>query len=198
MVIVYGCGGHARSIADILLYNDVTEFIFVDKNAKLNEKIYGRLVLKELPEDVNAKRGILGIGDNSARRQMAQNLPGQYINIVSRNSYVSERAELDKGIFVGHLAYIGPSVKIGQHTIINTKATIEHEVEIGAFSHVAPNVTIAGRTTIGNMVFIGAGTTIIDKIQIVSNVVIGANSTVIRSIVEAGVYVGNPVRKIKG
>ena len=40
--VIIGCGGHARSIADVILDNDqYADIVFLDKNAKNNEKLFG-------------------------------------------------------------------------------------------------------------------------------------------------------------
>ena len=37
---IIGCGGHARSIADVAVSNDPTiQIVFYDKNAEIDEKI---------------------------------------------------------------------------------------------------------------------------------------------------------------
>ena len=39
-LIIYGCGGHSRSVASVLLHNNSdVNIIFVDSEAKLEEKI---------------------------------------------------------------------------------------------------------------------------------------------------------------
>ena len=55
---------------------------------------------------------------------------------------------------------------------------------------------MCGRCEIGDHVFLGAGSTVIDKRKIVDHVIIGAGSTVIKDILEPGIYVGSPARKI--
>ena len=51
-------------------------------------------------------------------------------------------------------------------------------------------------TKIGNNVSIGSNATIL-PIEICDNVVIGAGAVVTKNIVESGVYVGNPAKKMK-
>ena len=198
MLIVYGCGGHARSILDVLIYNGQNDILIVDKNARKNEYIYGYRVLSYLPDQYRDEPCILAVGDNTIRKKMVdEQHPANFINVIATTAYISARSRLGVGIYVSHLSYIGPEANIDNHTIINTRSVIEHEVCIGKFCHIAPNVTISGRTRIGDMVFIGAGSTIIDKIKISSNVIIGANSTVISDVTEPGVYVGSPLRRIR-
>ena len=51
-------------------------------------------------------------------------------------------------------------------------------------------------TIIGNNVSIGTNATIL-PVKIVDNVVIGAGSVVTKDLLEPGIYVGNPARKIR-
>ena len=54
-----------------------------------------------------------------------------------------------------------------------------------------------GPVTIGNNVYIGTNAIISANVNIVDNVIIGAGAVVTKSIVEDGVYVGVPARRIK-
>lgn len=198
MIAIYGCGGHARSVADVLIHNGVNEMIFIDKNAKKNEVIYKNPVLKFMPSDLLGPQFFLAIGDNAKRKEMYACLPNcNFCNVISRNAYLGSDCVIGSGNFIANYAYIGPDVHIGNHTIINTHAVVEHECEIGDFCHIAPNSIISGRSIIGNNVFLGAGVTVIDKINIASNILVGANSTVISDLTQNGVYVGSPAKKIK-
>lgn len=193
LLYIIGCGGHARSVAEVALSNNVaSDIIFVDANAQENEKILGFPVIKELP--LNAEKVFVAIGNCQLRKKISE----QYdlISIISTDAYLGVDCTIGKGCFIGQKTYIGPEVIIGDGTIINTGAIIEHEVVIGEFCHVAPNSVICGRTKIGDNVFIGAGSTIIDKLFVCSNTCFGAGSVVIKSINEKGTYVGSPVRKI--
>ena len=56
---------------------------------------------------------------------------------------------------------------------------------------------INGDCSIGSECFVGSGAVLRNGVRMVSGVVLGAGSVVIHDILEAGVYVGNPARKIK-
>ena len=53
-----------------------------------------------------------------------------------------------------------------------------------------------GFIKIENNVFIGANVVVLPNVRICSNVIIGAGAIVSRSVLESGVYVGSPLRKI--
>lgn len=193
MLYLLGCGGHAKSIADVLLFNNPkTEIVFVDENARPNEKIEGFDVLKSAPYE----QGVFfpAFGDNAKREQFwSPKCP----TIQSKDAYVSASAQVGTGNFIAHRAHIGPQAVIGNGCILNTSCVVEHEVHIGDFTHISVGSVVCGRSRIGNHVFLGAKSVVKDKVSICDHVVIGCGGVVIRDITEPGVYVGCPVRRIK-
>ena len=78
---------------------------------------------------------------------------------------------------------------------MNTGAIIEHECHVNDFVHVAPASVLCGNVTVNKNVFIGANTVVKNNISIHEEVTIGAGAVVVKSIVEKGIWVGNPTRK---
>lgn len=193
-LVLYGCGGHSRSVADIALANNPNIILeFIDPNALANERIFGFPVLKER-STINDPI-FLAIGDNLKRKEMLQTLrPINLVSILSSIAHLGRGANIGKGCFIGNYCHIGPDVVIGKNTIINNAAIIEHESRVGEHCHIGPNATISGRCNIGDLVFIGVGATIKDKITICPNVKIGAGATVVHDIKEPGVYIGCPAK----
>lgn len=199
-IVIFGCGGHARSIIDVIRENNqLSEILLVDKNVFNNEIILGcktkcNYKLHKLD------KYIVGIGNNNRREKVYNDLNnlniGYNISIVSISSHIGINTKLGKGNFIARNVHIGPQVQIGNNSIINTGSIIEHDVRIGNSTHIAPNVTICGYAKVGNNVFCGAGSTIINKIKICDNVIIGAGAVVKNNILEQGVYVGVPAKKI--
>ncbi|MDE7366053.1 MAG: acetyltransferase [Lachnospiraceae bacterium] len=197
-LIILGCGGHARSILDILHGNHMTnEIILVDEHAGENEYIMSHPVLKDYKFE-GQELIFPAIGDNGQREVVLNRFMNQQcITIVSCQAYVGENVVLGKGTLIAHRVHLGPEAHIGMGCIINTGSIVEHETEIGDFVHVAPGTTICGRCHIGSRVMLGAGSTVIDKITICSDVTVGAGSVVVHDITQPGTYVGVPARRIK-
>ncbi len=166
-VVIFGCGGHARSAADIYLLNNIgAELIFVDEMAKDGEQIFGFPTLKDYKltdEDV-----FVAIGDNY-RREKFCNKQKQLCSIISKNAYIGKHVEIGKGVLIAHHSHIGTGSKIGDNVIVNTSASIDHDCFIGANSHIAPNATLCGKVVIGKNVVRCAGTIIINNISICDN-----------------------------
>ena len=67
-LIIYGCGGHARSIINTIIENGGRpDILIVDDNAKLNEKIMGVSVVRDyiLQKD---NKYIVAVGNNEERK----------------------------------------------------------------------------------------------------------------------------------
>ena len=191
-ICIIGCGGHARSVADVILNNDPSaQLIFVDENARDKETIFGFPVVKSLPQD--ARNIFVAIGDNGKRRKVSEGK--KQISVIAKTAYVATTTVIEDGCFIASGAHVGPFSHIGTGTIINTNAVVEHEVSVGAFCHLAPNTTVCGRTTIGDNVFLGAGATIIDKIKVCADVTIGADGVVVKNLDKTGIYMGIPVKR---
>ena len=197
-VILVGCGGHARSIADTLLHNAPdTELIFWDDNARPNERILGFPAVQQV-EPQEGDRFVLGIGENEERRARFLTMNrDELLTVVSDLARLGRGAEVRCGCFVSHAALIGPEARIGDNTIINTAAVVEHEVVIGAHCHVAPGAVICGRATIGDEVLLGVGSKVLDGVTICSTVVIGAGAVVCADVELPGTYVGCPAKPLE-
>jgi len=195
--IIFGCGGHSRSVTDIiLLEKPEASLIFVDDNAKDQEKLFGFEVVRRFPIDNNPC--FVAIGDNLKRMLKLAELAGhRVISVISPRAHIGLFAEIDQGCFVGNFCHIGPEAKIGVGTILNTSSVVEHEVHVGNYCHIGPNATISGRSEIGNHVFVGVGAVIKDNVKVCPNVIVGAGATVVKDITEPGTYTGTPARRVK-
>lgn len=199
-LIIFGCGGHARSIVNALhQFASNIKIVLVDENAGVDESILDCKVVQEYELGENDGY-IIAIGDNERRKELFDCLlrqnRGRCVSVIATDSHVGLDAHIGAGTFIAPYAYIGPQVRIGNNVIINSGSVIEHEVIVGNHTHIAPHTTICGRTKIGNNVFCGAGSAVIDKLTICDNVIIGAGAVVKEDIVIPGTYVGVPARKI--
>lgn len=192
--IIFGCGGHARSIADVILCNDKdTDIIFLDENAKKDENILGFPVVNTY--NIKDEKVIVGIGNNLKRKELSKKYYNNLVNVVSKNAYIGKEVKMGRGIFIAHNAHVGILSEINDFAIVNTCASIDHECILKEGSFVAPNATLCGKVKVGKSSFIGANATIIDGIEIADNVTIGAGSVVIKDIIKSGTYIGIPAKQ---
>lgn len=201
-MIVAGAGGHALELLDLLnikgLVKDLcffdemtTESHFFDKYPILHSDQEVKQYFERDPWFY------LGVGNPKIRHQFYErfkNLGGELKTIhglgASISSFSNEIAFAD----IFSLCYIGPKVKIGKGSLINTGAQIHHEVSIGEFSEISPGAVLLGRVEVGSFCSIGANATILPKVKIGNNVVVGAGSVVTQDVPDGVKVVGVPGR----
>lgn len=196
-LLIMGCGGHARSVADIAFACGLNELCFLDENAKENERFLNFLIVNEVP--LNAWHCVLGAGDNQRRAEQMRvaHLRGWSIQtLIPPRASQGIGSQIGMGSVLGHHAHVGPMSVIGQACIINTGAIVEHNCYVGDFSHVSVNATLSGHVVLGQRVFIGAGAIIRNGVSLVDDVMIGAGAVVVADIHQPGTYVGTPARLI--
>ena len=121
--------------------------------------------------------------------------------------------EIDDDCFVGPFVEIQKDVRIGKRCKIQSHAFVCELVSIGNDCFIGHSVCFVNdlfkfggpargdksqwkETHIGNNVSIGSNATIL-PVTICNNVVIGAGAVVTKDVKEAGVYAGNPAKKIR-
>ncbi len=194
-IIIFGCGGHARSVLDVLfIAMPHVSVCLIDANAQIGEMVMGCPVLSQV--DILDAPLFFALGRADVRQALFEQYKGaSLMSILSPKAHIGHASSIGEGVFIGHGAHIGPEAKIGLCSIVNTGAIVEHEVIVGEFSHIAPGCTIAGRCKIGSRTMIGVGSVVRDGIEIGSDVTVGAGAVVVSNIHEPGVYIGCPARK---
>lgn len=207
-VIIIGFGGHAKVILNILErdYGNFFDLIgYVDIEEKESDLNYigDDEKLKKLYEKGICKELIIGIGKmqvESKREKLIEDflkIGFKFPKIISKKSIINKNVKIGKGTQVLDNVLINCNSKIGKFCIINSSAVIEHDVLVGDYTHVAPGAVICGGSKIGKNCFIGANSTIVQSVKVCKNVLIGSGSLVQKDIKESGVYVGNPLVKIR-
>lgn len=199
-LLIFGCGGHARSVADVALASGFAKLLFVDPNARPGEICLGFPVQAAMPDGLTAEWAYFSAaGDNLRRQQQIDQLRQSGLplaTLIAPTATIGVGATIAEGTIVAHHAHVGPLARIGSGVVLNTGSVVEHDCVIGDFTHVSVNATVAGKTSIGKHVFLGAGSTVIDGIEIADNITIGAGGVAIASFREAGTYVGVPCRLV--
>jgi UDP-N-acetylbacillosamine N-acetyltransferase len=200
-LLIFGFGGHARSVADVAVAAGIGELCFVDPAVREGEHFLGFPAKSAWESPLPDGWAVFpASGDNRLRQKQCTLFDAagwQIATVIAPNATTGMGCTIGRGTFIGHHAHVGPAADIGQGCIINTGAIVDHESSVGEFSHVSVNATIAGRSRVGRFNMIGAGATVIDYIEVTDEVVVGAGALVRRSIAEPGVYVGSPVKKLR-
>ena len=204
--IVFGAGGHAKIVLDILELNKKTIAGLVDPC--LNSSCMGYSVLgtddcvDEMKEKgiLYAAMGIGQVGETGIRNHVYRRAKysGMIFPVISHpSSVIAASAALGMGTVCAAMSVVNSESVIGELCIINTASVVEHEVVIGSGAHVAPHATILGGARIGDNTFVGAGSVVLQGVTVGKDCIIGAGTVILEDVPDNSIVVGTPGRIIK-
>ena len=206
-IIVFGAGGHAKAVIDVIEKAGLYEITgILDSYKTPGSVMYGYEILGD--EQVIANRGeqinggIIAIGDNYIRSQVVSRMTSLYpdfsfISAVHPSASVAKGAIIGQGSVIMAGAVIGSDTIIGNHSILYSKASVDHDSTLGEFVTLAPNTATGGDVHIGAYSVISIGANVIHSRVIGEHTVIGAGSTVISDLPGYCVAYGTPARMIR-
>ncbi len=191
-VIVIGAGGHAKEVISTVNACGREVLAVDDDPEKWGSDVLG-VEVSALDEKCG-NGAIIAIGNNGRRKDRARSLSFRWETIVHPVAWVAPSAKLGQGTVVFAGAIIQPDVVIGEHVIVNTGATISHDCVVGDFAHIAPGAHLAGGVQIGEGALIGIGSSLIPQVNVGAWTTVGAGAAVIGNLPEHVVAVGVPAR----
>jgi sugar O-acyltransferase (sialic acid O-acetyltransferase NeuD family) len=201
-VFLVGASGHAKVIIDIIEREKKHQIRYIiDDNPDLKGKVvWGYQVRGGREEIVSEHDGpwqaVVAVGDNSARRMLADWLRASRIRLMSA---VHPSAQIGRDVIIGAgtvimaNVVINPSSIIGENVILNTGVSVDHDCHVAEDVHIAPGSTLCGSVSVGAGAFIGAGSTVIQNISIGAGAFVGAGSVITRDVPEKAKVVGNRI-----
>jgi len=202
---MYGAGGHARVIFEIIKTCGtfkVTGFIDDDEgrsgeNFLGYELITNFLKYETTNRDLNVSNMFLSIGDNVTRERIAGKMKNyEFPTVVHPDAIVCTDVKIGCGTVIMPGVIVEPGAVIGEHCIINNGAIIGHGSRIGDFCHISGNAVISGEVIVGKVSFIAIGSCITPQVTIGEKCLIGAGSVISRDVPAGAKMVGNPARNM--
>lgn len=199
-IIVYGGGGHGKSLIDLLRSLKTYRIVgMIDDglDPRLQPEIMGVPLLggaEALPRLYEqgvrlAVNAVGGIGNLRVRIQVFERLAAAGFacpTLLHPSAVVEPSATLSAGVQVFPLAYIGSQVHIGYGAIINTGAIVSHDCILGDYVNLSPGAILAGEVQVGSAVLIGMGATVNLRTHIGASARIGNGATVKADVPEGG------------
>jgi sugar O-acyltransferase (sialic acid O-acetyltransferase NeuD family) len=186
-----GYGGHAR---EVMTQMGEKLICFVDDDYVVE----GTEPLSKF--DPKEYELMVAVADSKSRYDITQRLPKEtkYFTWIHPTALIMDNSvEIGEGSFIGAYSILTTNIKIGKHLILNRGNHIGHDCEIGDYFSAMPGAIVSGNVKIYDLVYMGNNSAIKEKLSINSSTTIGMNSAVVKNIVEDGVYVGCPAKKIK-
>lgn len=211
-VVIFGSGGHARSIlTEILKDNEFKVLGFVDENkargtlVELYDGVKYEVIsdLGNLHEVIDENTyGVIGVGLNYLRQKIANEVINKYpdfkwAKIISKNSIINGNVNINDGTIIMSASIINTGTNLGRHCIINTRTILEHDNIFGDFTSTGPNVTTGGNVVVDTCSHIGLGTIVNNNIKISENTIIGSKSLCTKNCEANSIYIGSPAQKQK-
>jgi sugar O-acyltransferase (sialic acid O-acetyltransferase NeuD family) len=199
-LILIGTGGHSRSVIDAVEERGEYQIIgLLDDFKEVGEVVNGYPVIGNTSAPV-AGFGLgvyyfVAIGDNHWRWEINkkfQPVMERLATIIHPTAYVSKKAQIFSGTFIGAHANVNSGSIVQGLCIINTLASLDHDCVLNSGSSLAPGVVLGGNVTIGANSHIATGTVIRNGVSVGTNTIIGMSSLVTRNIGKNMVAYGQP------
>jgi acetyltransferase EpsM len=198
-LVIYGAGGHGRSLAALIRkMGDFDLMGFIDDGRSEGEEVLGLPVLggrEKLAELAKsgirlAVNGVGGIGDLKTRLNVYDLLAQSGFHcptVPHPTAFIEDSAALGEGCQVMPLAYIGTEVKAGFGCIINTGVIVSHDCQLADFVNLSPGATLAGGVIVGEGSLVGMRATVNLNVRIGQRALIGNGATVKADVPDGGV-----------
>ena len=201
-LVIIGCSGHGRVIADTARALGQPLACFLDDNFQnAPPALTVKGPVKELiPQLVGTHRFVVGIGDFRIRRTLSElvlALGGELATLIHPSAVIAADVTIGAGTVVMAGVVINTGTRIGRFAVINTRASVDHDNSVEDNVQIAPGATLAGTVICRRDAFIGSGATIIPKMEIGAGAIVAAGATVIRTVRPHTLVAGCPAVEIK-
>ncbi len=197
-LFVVGAGGHGKVVvAALLALGREVAAVLDDDPSKWGGRLLGVPVEGPVAERVRrGGSGVLGIGDNRARRRLAAALDLAWESVVHPAARVDPSVRVGAGAVICAGAILQPDARVGAHAVVNTGARVDHDCRIGDFAHVAPGAALAGEVHLGEGALVGVGSAVAPGVAIGAWATLGAGSLARSDLGAGAVAAGVPAREL--
>jgi len=209
-LVIYGGGGHAKSLIDLIRAAGAYEIAgilddgipagtrILDVMVLGGGELLGSLKVRGIHQAVNAVGGIGSIAPRLAVYQKLAQAGFTVVTVTHPRAYVEPTPSIADGCQLFYNAYVGSDVQVGFGSIINTGAIISHDCRLGAYCNVSPGAILAGAVSLGERVLVGMGVTINLGVKVGAGARIGNSAVVKADVPENGIVHAGSIWPIQG
>jgi sugar O-acyltransferase (sialic acid O-acetyltransferase NeuD family) len=183
-IVVFGCGGHDRVVADALkVAGAPLAGFWTNGHLLLLSTISRCLVIAAASKSRNFRKYtiLIAISETRLRRRLSLlvlDRGGNLAEAVHPSAVIAPNVSIGQGTAIMAGVVINTSSRIGRFAIINTGATVDHDNLIKDGVHISPGCHLAGNVISREDAFI----VITPRCQIGTRAAIGAGAAVISDI----------------
>lgn len=201
-ILIYGAGGHCKTVISLLRLLDWSIAGVIDDNVEPGTSISGIPVLGKadlLPKlradgVENAVNAVGGIGNYAVRWKIFEHLRElefRFPTLIHPAAFVEDTVTLAEGIQILAQSYISSESTVGFGTLINAGVIISHDGAIGRCVNLSPGALLAGAVTVKDFAQIGMGATVNLGLTVGSGARVGNSAVVKGDVPDNGrVYAG--------
>jgi sugar O-acyltransferase (sialic acid O-acetyltransferase NeuD family) len=196
-LIIIGCSGHGRVVADIAraARRDVTGFLDDDPEAERTNLIILGTVRSGISRYIESHEFVVAIGAARIRRDFVEYIlgaGGQLGTLVHPTAILAPDVSVGVGTVIMAGAIINTGSTIGRFSVVNTGAILDHDIAVEDNVHISPGCNLAGGVVCRRDSFIGTGASIIPRVVIGESAVVAAGAAVIRNVKPSTLVAGCP------
>ncbi|SFB29945.1 sugar O-acyltransferase, sialic acid O-acetyltransferase NeuD family [Cohnella sp. OV330] len=205
-LVIFGAGGHAKSIIDIVERSGIWRIAgLLDGIKAAGTKVYGYEILGDqnyLAQDASITGVIVGIGDNWLRARAVEAIRSvridcRFVSAVHPHASIAKGATIGDGSVIMAGAVVSSDAVVGEHCVLYTLSSLDHDSVMENFVSLAPHAATGGNVRIGSFGAIAIGARIVHSTSIGEHTVIGAGATVLSDIGSYSIAYGTPARVIR-
>ena len=205
-LIVWGTGGAARVVADIVRLGNAFRIVGFLDDAKpepagetfCDIPILGGEGALQRILDSGVQYIVVAIGDNPTRAEraaQASKVGFQSATLVHPSASVAEGVPVGDGTVVKAMAVVEPGATVGANVILGAHSYVGHDVVVEDAAHISSGGRVAGRSVVAREAWIGVGATVRDGVRVGVGAQIGAGAVVLGDVPEGVVATGNPAEQ---
>lgn len=207
-LVIWGAGGHALTVADIVRLQGEYEIagFLDDVNPERHGSEFAGAPILGGAEQLERLRGqgvqhlILGFGDCQARLRRAAQvcaLGYQLATAIHPRAVVAAGVPIGNGTVIKAGGIIDAGATVGANVIVASGAIVSHGCVVEDGVHLSLGVRLAGNVTVARGARVGVGAIVKDRIRIGADALIGAGTVVVRDVPDDVVAFGVPARVIR-
>lgn len=205
-LILIGGGGHCKSVIDVAESAGYTILGILDRSIPVGDTVLGYKVLGNddlIGPYLDKAEFLVTVGQIKSPdirirlNKIVKDAGGKLAIVIAPSAHLSKYASLGEGTVVMHQAVVNAGAQIGMGCIVNTFSNIEHDVKLGDYCHISTGAMVNGEAEIGEGSFIGSQSVVNQCVKVCNMTVVASGSVVHKDITEAGVYAGNPIKRVK-